>query len=89
MTCRDEINFCSVSDEHVSSLLPLFELKTSDPLFDGELSWRNPFSKRDFAPCAAVTLRKAGNHAHAAQDRAATVKRLTPGKPPLQSICPA
>jgi hypothetical protein len=28
----------SISDRHVRDLLPLFELATSDPLFDGELS---------------------------------------------------
>jgi hypothetical protein len=38
---RTFANVCSISDRHVLDLLPLFELETSDPLFDGESwSWR-------------------------------------------------
>jgi hypothetical protein len=38
---RTFTNVCSISDRHVLELLPLFDLETGDPLFDGELSsWR-------------------------------------------------
>ena len=35
---RTFANVCSISDRHVLDLLSLFDLKTSDPLFDGESS---------------------------------------------------
>jgi hypothetical protein len=38
---RTFVKVCSISDRHVLELLPLFDLETNDPLFDGELaSWR-------------------------------------------------
>jgi hypothetical protein len=38
---RTFANVCSISDRHVLELLPLLDLETNDPLFDGEVSsWR-------------------------------------------------
>jgi hypothetical protein len=37
---RTFANVYSISNRHVLELLPLLDLETNDPLFDGELSWR-------------------------------------------------
>jgi hypothetical protein len=53
---RTFANVCSISDRHVLDLLPLFDLRTSDPLFDGESpSWQPHMAKANIGPAIKAT----------------------------------
>ena len=69
---RTFVNVCSISDRHVLELLPLFDLRTSDPLFDGESSsWRADMAATKYGP----------------EQTEKTVERPPPGEP-LTAIGP-
>jgi hypothetical protein len=53
---RTFANDCSISDRHVLELLPLLDLETNDPLFDGEVSsWRATWRRRNIGPEIGAT----------------------------------
>jgi len=68
---RTFANVCSISDRHVLDLLPLFELETSDPLFDGEFwSWQPDMAESEYWTDDSCSRREQKNS-----------RRLSPGKP--------
>ena len=69
---RTFANVGSISDRHVLALLPLFDLETSDPLFDGELS---PVAANH---CWVEILDRSLEQQTQVEK---TVERLPPGKP--------
>jgi hypothetical protein len=69
---RTFANVCSISDRHVLELLPLLDLETNDPLFDGEVSsWRADLAAAKYGPeIGATNASRKGS------------RRRLPGKPP-------
>jgi hypothetical protein len=70
---RTFANVCSIKDPHVLGLLSQFDLETSDPLFDGELSpWLPDMHGSNFWSGYRRNKRKHSN------SRAARIEQATP-----------